>query len=280
MASRRVRPGEVILRERPAVLSPCGPVSQSVHCLECLALLDTDTCPTCPHCYYPLCEDCSQSEHHLQECGLLAVWAASHYHYLPHHRILQTKHLQPGLYHRLLGLPLSPSRAGGDHTRPLELHHRVGREEVEAVLALVESETVQLGGRGEEEAGLCGLYLVSALLSRQQQNNCRVLVSRDPPFLATVLATRDIMPGEEISRPVLHPVRPQEGVIREDKISDSTQSLLNISLEQTSNKILKDDFKGTSNSNNNTPEAEWKEIVIISHTIPSSSISKMGFASF
>lgn len=68
IASRGIRPGEVVLREPPLILGPMqvtGPV-----CLGCLKPVSMHTSEDCPKCGWPLCRQpqCRESELHKPEC--------------------------------------------------------------------------------------------------------------------------------------------------------------------------------------------------------------------
>ena len=62
VASRRVRAGQVVLVEEPAMVSPSGDSLTSTGlCLECLALLDTEDCPLCEGRLHSILMDHSKS---------------------------------------------------------------------------------------------------------------------------------------------------------------------------------------------------------------------------
>ena len=65
VASRDIKPCELILRELPAVFGPYTPTSPL--CLTCFTKLDITTTYLCPNCGLPFCkEECSTSPMHKQ----------------------------------------------------------------------------------------------------------------------------------------------------------------------------------------------------------------------
>lgn len=67
-ATRDIRPGEVILSEKPAVWGPN--LKSPPKCCNCLARWRG---ATCPECQFPVCNDtCARGAAHAQECGTLA----------------------------------------------------------------------------------------------------------------------------------------------------------------------------------------------------------------
>ena len=186
VAARSVREGEILLRERPAVLAPSGELEERGRCLVCLTSLDTESCLLCEGCGFPLCEECEDEDSHQQDCHQLAGWAAASYTPLPPHRLLQLRQSQPGLYHGILSLA-RPQVVGEPElglVEGLELQHQVTREEVRAVLAVLEAHSVPLA------PGLTGLYYLRSLLAVRQDHNCRLLPSKHPSHLLSVQATR------------------------------------------------------------------------------------------
>lgn len=69
IALKALRPGEVILREDPALIGP-NHANISV-CLECCLLEKLEQCPTCD---WPMCSECVKSTkkwHSTEECDML-----------------------------------------------------------------------------------------------------------------------------------------------------------------------------------------------------------------
>lgn len=71
IASRDIKPGEVILREKPCVIGP-KTVSQ-VLCLGCHRQLPSITY-NCSKCTWPLCgKPCESSSYHVDECRIMSA---------------------------------------------------------------------------------------------------------------------------------------------------------------------------------------------------------------
>ena len=190
VASRSVSRGEIVLRERPAVVAPSGRLGETEagHCLVCLARLDTQSCLLCEGCGFPLCDECEGAQSHQADCDQLAGWAATSYSPLLPHRLLQLRQSQPSLYHDLLSL--GQSGKPRHHREKVEVktflqhQHQVSREEVEAVLAVLETHGVPLA------PNLTGLYYLTSLLARRRDNNCELVTSQTRPHLLCLRATR------------------------------------------------------------------------------------------
>ena len=73
VATRRIRKGELIFTESPAVV---GPYSRSgPQCLQCFRKFAREDLREyrCPGCGYPMCGDeCSRGKYHAEECQILA----------------------------------------------------------------------------------------------------------------------------------------------------------------------------------------------------------------
>lgn len=67
MTIRDVKPGEVVLREKPLVY---GPAQNTVPvCLGCGNGVTADSCRSCSKCGWPVCsEECEKAECHKAEC--------------------------------------------------------------------------------------------------------------------------------------------------------------------------------------------------------------------
>lgn len=70
IATRDIKPGEIILKEKPCVIGP-KTVSQ-VLCLGCHKQLPSISY-NCSKCTWPLCgKSCESSSYHVDECRLMA----------------------------------------------------------------------------------------------------------------------------------------------------------------------------------------------------------------
>ena len=68
VASRELAPGDIILKEKPALIGPNMDQSQPL-CLACYALLNPKKFHPCRKCKAPLCsQQCETHPDHLQEC--------------------------------------------------------------------------------------------------------------------------------------------------------------------------------------------------------------------
>ena len=69
VATRTIKPGEVIMHESPAVL---GPYTRSkAQCLNCFKLIDCKIRFDCHRCGFPVCGDeCARGKYHKDECEL------------------------------------------------------------------------------------------------------------------------------------------------------------------------------------------------------------------
>ena len=69
VASRDLAPGDIILKEKPALIGPNMDQSQPL-CLACYALLSPKKFHPCRKCKAPLCSaQCESHPDHLQECS-------------------------------------------------------------------------------------------------------------------------------------------------------------------------------------------------------------------
>ena len=71
MATRKIKAGELICKESPAIVGPYS--RSSPQCLQCFRMFPPDHQYRCASCGYPMCDiQCSQGIYHLQECPILA----------------------------------------------------------------------------------------------------------------------------------------------------------------------------------------------------------------
>ena len=71
MATRKIRKGELICRETPAIVGPYCRVSPQ--CLQCFRRFPTGPSYWCEGCGFPMCSsDCSTGKYHVEECPILA----------------------------------------------------------------------------------------------------------------------------------------------------------------------------------------------------------------
>jgi len=71
VASRKIKRGELICREAPAIVGPYSRTSPQ--CLECFKLLPAGHKYICPGCRFPMCDStCDNGRYHREECKILA----------------------------------------------------------------------------------------------------------------------------------------------------------------------------------------------------------------
>jgi len=70
-ATRKIKKGELIFRESPAIV---GPYSRTIpQCLECFKLLQPNHTYRCSGCRFPMCDStCANGRYHREECKILA----------------------------------------------------------------------------------------------------------------------------------------------------------------------------------------------------------------
>lgn len=213
VASRDIKPLEVILTDTPCVLGP--PLgSDLVVCSLCLR--GSDVMTECPECHYPMCGDCDEASDHEEECRLLRRISSS------------TPDSRPVILSVVRTLLVR--RRGGDQWRSIDKlmdHAEARRQSLEEwklfqisvvdpvmeglgeELGLVAADVENIIGKlninsasfrfsGERLEGR-GLYPTLSLVSHNCVANARYQVNPDAGFSAVLRAKREILVGEEIS---------------------------------------------------------------------------------
>jgi len=234
VATRLLRPGELIWRESPAVV---GPYSRSgAQCLECRRLAPASSCPGCG---YPTCGPaCAAGPLHRLECAVLARRppdCPARYEAVTVLRLLLRlereqeavaggRGVEPGpdyllclagslLDHNRQRQQEQPELWAWEQEAMVEFLHSCGladrftAEQIHSASGKILMNATSLEVPGDTELGRwAGLYPIYSLMNTSCCNNTRSTVL--PDNTVEVRAKRRIRPGQEITNQYLKPDQP------------------------------------------------------------------------